>query len=149
LENLAFFKTKVFARYYCIMVNAVLSLNLIFNLLGVLGNLAVQNIAGIFIVLGVGFLFGEILLILIRANKGNKIGWILVRFSYVTMFMAILGMLSIMGGMVISSFYLVGGNSPQAAVLFSTLGITISTGFGICLSAICYHVLPVEDVWNS
>ena len=148
MENVTFLRTKTFSRYYSIMTNAVLSLSLIFSMLGILGNLAIQNIAGILVVLGIGFLLGQILLVLNLVNKSDRIGWILVRFSYVTLFVAILGMLSIAGATTIASFYLIGGNSLQAAILISSIGLTISTGFGICLSGICYHTLSVENVWN-
>ena len=147
MENLSFLKNKAFARYYSIMTNAILCLSLVFCLLGILGNLIIQSMAGILVVLNVGFLFGQILLVMHLVNKENKMGWILVRFSYATLFMIIVGMLAITGGSVIASFYLIGGNSLQAAVLLSTLGQTVSTSFGICLSAVCYHTLSIENVW--
>ena len=148
MENISFLRTKKFSRIFSAITNAVLSLSLVFGLLGILGNLVVQNIAGILVVLGIGLLFAQILIVLHQVNKGTKIGWILVRFAYVTLFVMILGMLAITGGTLIASFYVVGGNSLQSAVLFSSLGITSSTGFGICLSAVCYHTLSIEDVWN-
>ena len=148
MENFAFLRTKTFSRTYSVMTNAVLSLSLVFSLLGILGNLAIQNLAGILVVLGVGFLFGQILLVLNLVNKNDKMGWILVRLSYVTLFVVILGMLGITGGSVIASFYLVGGNSLQATVLFSSVGLTSWTCFGIGLSGICYHTLLLENVWN-
>ena len=148
MENIAFLKTKAFARYYSIITNAVLSLSLVFCLIGILGNLVVQNISGVLVVLGVGFLFGQILLMLNKVNKGNKIGWILVRFAYVTLFVVILGMLAIAGGTVIASYYLLGGNSLQASILFSSVGLTSVTCFGICLSGVCFHTLLIENVWN-
>jgi hypothetical protein len=142
LENLSFLRSKTFARYYSIITNAVLSLSLVFSLL------AVQNIAGIFVVLGVGFLFGQILLVLNLANKNDRVGWILVRFSYLTLFVVILGMLSIVVGTLIASFYFLGGNSLQTSAFFSSVGLTSLTCFGICLSGICYHTLSLDEVWN-
>lgn len=148
MENLAVLKTKTFSRYYSVMTNAVLSLSLVFSILGILGNLTIQNIAEILIVLGAGLLFGQILLALNLVNKSDKIGWILIRFSYVTLFVMILGMLSIAGGTLIASFYLLGGSSIQAMTLFSSLGLISWTIFGICFTGICYHTLKMEDVWN-
>ena len=148
MKNIAFLKTKVFARYYSIITNAVLSLSLVFSLVGILGNLVVQNIAGILMVLGVGFLFGQILLVLNLANKRDIIGWILVRFSYVTLFVTILGMLAVVGGTIIASFYLLGGNSLQATILFSSVGLTSLACFGIGLSGVSLHTLLIEDAWN-
>ncbi|MHA2025756.1 MAG: hypothetical protein ACW98U_07625 [Candidatus Thorarchaeota archaeon] len=149
MENFAFLRTKTFSRYYSVLTNAVLSLSLVLSLLGILGNLAIQNVAGILVVLGIGFLFGQILLVLNLANKRDKVGWILVRFTYVTLFVVILGMLSIVGGTLIASFYLLGGNSLQATVLFSSIGLTSLTSFGICLSGISYHTLSVDRVWMN
>lgn len=148
MENLAFLKTKTFSSYYSITTSAILSLSIIFSLFGILGNLLVQNIAGFLIVLGVVLLFGQILLVLNNVNKGDKVGRILFRFAYVTLFVMILGMLSITGGTLIASFYLAGGNSLQAAVLFSSIGMTSLTCFGIGLSGICYHTHSIENVWN-
>ena len=148
MQNLAFLKTKTFSRYYSITTNAVLVLSLVFNLLGILGNLAIQNIAGILVVLGIGLLLGQILLVLNLVNKSDKMGWILVRFAYGTLFVVILSLLSIVGGNVVASFYLLGGNSLQATVLFSTVGLTSLTSFGICLSGVCFHTLSIDNVWN-
>ena len=148
LENLAFLKTKTFSKYYSITTNAVLSLSIVFNLLGILGDLLIQNIAGFLIVLGIVLLVGQILLVLNRANRSDKIGWYLIRLTYVTMFVMMLGMLSITGGQLIASFYILGGNSLQANLMFSSIGITSFACFGICLSGICYHTHSIENVWN-
>ncbi|MBE0526159.1 hypothetical protein E4H12_12330 [Candidatus Thorarchaeota archaeon] len=147
MENLAFLKTKTFSRYYSIMTNAVLSLSIVFGLLGILGNLLFQSIAGFVVVLGVVLLFGQILLVLNNVNKSDRVGWILVRFAYMTMFVMILGMLSITVGTLIASFYLLGGNSLQAAILLSSIGLTSLASFGICFSGLCYHTHSIENVW--
>ncbi len=149
MQNLALLKTKTFSRYYSIMTNAVLVLSIVFNLLGILGNLAIQNIAGILVVLGIGLLVGQILLVLNLVNKRDKMGWILVRFAYGTLFVVILSLLSIVVGIVVASFYLLGGNSLQATVLFSTVGLTSLTSFGICFSGICFHTLSIDNIWNN
>lgn len=148
MENLAFLRTKTFSRYYSITTNAVLSLSLVSSLLGMLGNLALQTVASILVVIGVALLLGQILLALNLANKNDKMGWILVRFSYVTLFVVILGMLGVVGGTIIASFYLVGPGSLQATILITSIGMTSLTCFGISLSGICYHTLSIENVWN-
>ena len=129
------------------MTNAVLSLSIVFGLLGILGNLLFQSIAGFVVVLGVVLLFGQILLVLNNVNKSDRVGWILVRFAYMTMFVMILGMLSITVGTLIASFYLLGGNSLQAAILLSSIGLTSLASFGICFSGLCYHTHSIENVW--
>jgi len=148
LENLAFLKSKTFSKYYSITTNGVLSLSIAFNLLGILGDLLIHNIAGFLIVLGVVLLIGQILLVLNHVNRSDKVGWIIIRLSYVTMFVMILGMLAITGGTLIASFYLLGGNSLQANLMFSSIGMTSLASFGICLSAMCYHTHSMENVWN-
>jgi len=95
LENLTFLQTKIFSKYYSITTNAILSLSIVFNFLGVLGNLLIKNIAGFLIVLGIVLLVGQILLVLNHVNRSDKIGWYLIRLAYVTMFVMMLGMLSI------------------------------------------------------
>jgi len=148
LENLAFVKIKTFSKYYSITTNAVLSLSIVFNLLGVLGDMLIQNIAGFLIVLGMILLVGQFLLVLNQANRSDKIGWYLIRLTYVTMFVMMLGMLAITGGQLIASFYLLGGLSLQTNLLFSSIGMTSFACFGICLSGICYHTHSMDNVWN-
>ncbi|TFH09564.1 MAG: hypothetical protein E4H14_04195 [Candidatus Thorarchaeota archaeon] len=147
MENLAFLKTKTFSRYYSITTNVVLSLSIVFGLLGILGNVLFQSIAGFLVVLGVGLLFGQILLVLNNVNKSDRVGWILVRFAYMTMFVMILVMLLITVGTLIASFYLLGGNSLQAAILFSSIGMTSFCCIGIGFSGLCYHTHSIENVW--
>lgn len=148
MENVAFLKTKTFSKYYSITTNAVLSLSIVFNLLGILGDLLIQNIAGFLIVLGIVLLIGQFLLVLNHVNRSDKIGWYLIRLAYVTMFVMMLAMLSVTGGQLIASFYLLGGNSLQANLMFSSIGMTSLASFGICLSGICYHTHSIENVWN-
>ncbi len=147
MENLAFLKSKTFSRYYSITTGAILSLSIVFGFLGILRNLLIQSISGFLVVFGVVLLVGQILLVLNFVNRSNKNGWYLIRLAYVTMFVMMLGMLSITGGQLIASFYILGGNSLQANVLFSSIGMTSLACFGICLSGICYHTHSIEDVW--
>jgi hypothetical protein len=114
----------------------------------VLGILLIQDIAIFLSILGIIFLIGQILLVLSQVNRSHKIGRILIRLDYATMLVMILGMLLITGGTIISSFYLVGGNSLQANVLLSSTGMTSLQSFGICLSGLCYYTVPIENVWN-
>lgn len=147
MENLAFLKTKTFSRYYSITTGAILSLSIVFGFLGILGNLLIQSISGFLVVFGVVLLVGQILLVLNFVNRSNKNGWYLIRLAYVTMFVMMLGMLSITGGQLIASFYILGGNSLQANVLFSSIGMTSLACFGICLSGMCCHTHSIENVW--
>lgn len=148
MENLAFLKTKTFYKFYSLTTNAVLSLSFVFNLLGILGDLLVQNIAGFLIVLGTVLLIGQILLVLINVNRKDKVGAYLIRLAYVTMFVMIFCMLAITVGQLVASFYLFGGDSLQANLLFSSVGLTSLACFGICLTGICYHTQSWESIWN-
>ena len=148
MEKLYILKTISFTRTYIAITNAVLSLSLVFNLLGILGNPMIKAGAGILVVLGCGLLFGQILLTLNMVKKNDRIGWILIRFSYVTIFVMILGMLSIAVGIVVASFFLLGSSSIQAMTLFSLVGLTSWTCFGICFTGVCFHTLLIDGVWN-
>jgi hypothetical protein len=147
LENIAFLKTKTFSKYYSTTTNAVLSLSILFNILGMGGDLLTQDIAGFLIVLGIALLVGQILLVLNLVNRKDKIGWYLIRLAYVTLFVTMLGMLSITAGQLVSSFYILGGNSLEGNILLSSIGMTSLACFGICLSGICYHTHSFDNVW--
>ncbi|MGY5878728.1 MAG: hypothetical protein RTV31_00700 [Candidatus Thorarchaeota archaeon] len=148
MENLSFLKTKTFSKYYSVTTNAVLSLSIVFNVVAVAGELMIKNIAGVMLVLGIMLLFGQILLVLNQANRHDKIGWYIIRLTYVTMFVMMLGMLTITAGQLVASFYILGANSSLASLQFSSIGITSLSCFGICLSGICYHTHSMENVWN-
>jgi hypothetical protein len=148
MEKLSFLKNRTFSKYYSVTTNAILILSIIFNLLGILGNLLLQAIAGFLIVLGIVLLIGQMLLVLNNVDRKDKIGQYLIRLTYVTMFVIMLVMLAITIGQLIASFYLLGGNSIQANLLLSSTGMTSLSCFGICLSGICVHTLSIENVWN-
>ena len=148
MENLSFLRTKTFRKYYSVTTNAILSLSIVFNLISIAGDLLTQNIAGFLIVLGIVLLVGQILLVLNLVHRSDKIGRYLIRLTYVTMFVMMLGMLSITAGQLTASFYILGGNSLLANILFSSIGMTSLSCFGICLSGICYHTHSIENVWN-
>ena len=148
MEKLEFLKTKTFSKYYSITTNAVLSLSIFFNVVAIAGELLMKNIAGAIIVLGIVLLFGQIVLVLNQVNRHDKIGWYIIRLTYVTVFVMMLGMLAITAGQLVASFYILGANSSLANLQFSSMGMTSLACFGICLSAMCYHTHSVENVWN-
>ena len=148
LEKLTFLETKTFSKYYSVTTNATLRLSIIFNFISIAGELLAQNIAGILMVLGVVLLVGQILLVLNHANRSDKIGSYIIQLTYVTMVVMMLGMLAITAGQLVASFYILGGNSLQANLLFSAIGMTSLACFGICLSGICYHTHSWESIWN-
>ncbi|MGY5857756.1 MAG: hypothetical protein RTU63_00185 [Candidatus Thorarchaeota archaeon] len=148
MENLSFLKTRTFTKYYSLTTNVVLSLSIVFNLLGILGELLIQNIAGFLIILGTVLLIGQILLVLNNVNREDKVGWYIIRLAYVTMFVMIFCMLAITVGQLVASFYIFGGNSLQANLLYASTGMTSLACFGICFSGICFHTRSMENVWN-
>ena len=121
MERLAFLQTKTFSRYYSLTTFAMLGLSIVFNFLGIMGDAVIQNIAGFLIVFGIVLLVGQILLVLNHADKTNKIGWYVLRLGYVTMFVLMLDMLLLISGQFIASFYLIGENSLNANLLFSSI----------------------------
>jgi hypothetical protein len=144
---MVFLKSKRFARAFCITTLIALAFSLVFNLLGFLGNPIIQGIAASLTIAGIFLLWGQILLSLNMTNRKDRIGWIIVRFAYVTIFVTGLGLLSIAGSTFIASFYLFGGNTPLAALFFSAVGFTMLASFGSCLAAVSYHTLSIEGAW--
>ncbi|MGY5854539.1 MAG: hypothetical protein RTU92_13305 [Candidatus Thorarchaeota archaeon] len=140
-------KNKQFLRFYSILTLITLVLSLIFNQLGFIGDSTVKGIASTLIVTGIVLLFGQVLISMNIANRKDRIGWIIVRFSYVTIFVAGLGLLAIALSTFMASMYLVGANSTLASVFISANGFAIMESFGVCLAAISFHTLTIDDVW--
>jgi len=134
-------------KLYTIITGLVLGTSILTNILGITGILAVQTIAAYSIIIGTLLIFGQILLVLNSVDKSSKLGWIMIRLAYVSLFVMCLAFFSIAGGTFISSFYLFGGNSIMAGMLFSSVGFTMLASFGICLSGMSYHTLSLENVW--
>jgi hypothetical protein len=116
-------------------------------MLGIIGSTSVQTVAAVTLVTGLFLLFGQVLLVLDSTGKNTQLGWILGRLSYVVLFVMGLSLFAIAGGTFISSFQILGGNSSSAAGLFSSVGVTVVSSFGICLSAISFHTVSNEQVW--
>ena len=148
LEKFAFLKTKTFSRYYSITTTTVLGLNILFNFISITGNLAVQTISGFLLVLSVVLLIGQILLILKWVSRTDKIGAYLIRLSYVTLFVMMLAMLLVTSGQIIASFFILDENSMAANLVFSTLGMTSVSCFGVCLSGFYNYALSIDGLWN-
>ena len=123
----------------------MLSLSILFSLIGAIGNILIQTLASIAIVLGTLLELFQILIVIQVTNRNDKVGWILHRFAYVTLFVMILSFLSIFGGSYLSSFFIFG----KDIMIIAVIGYVMQASFGICLSAVTYHFLQVEQVWQE
>ena len=108
-----------------------------------LGNILIQTAASTTIILGTLLELLQILIIIQLANRENKVGWVLHRFAYVTLAVMILSFLSMVGSTFLSSFFIFG----RDVMIIAVIGYTIQACFGICLAAITYHFLQIEDAW--
>ena len=142
-----FVRRWIFVKLYLLLTIIMLLFTLVFNLFGFSGNLAIQSAAGIFDLIGIPLMIGQLLLIMTVANKGDQIGWIIVRLSYITLFVACLGLLLITMGTFAFSFVFSASGSIGIGQLFSTVGFTMLVAFGICFSALCYYTLSIESAW--
>lgn len=137
-----------FMRYYSLTTGIVLILAFVSLLLGLLGSLSFQIAASFLFDAGLVLLMGQILLVIMGANKKDALGWILGRFAYVTLLVASLSLLLMLGGIFVNSFQLLGSSSSTVMTAFSAVASTAVICFGICLSAISYHALRVSEPWH-
>jgi len=147
MGKIDFLRRSIFVKLYLFSTIIILSLTLVFNLFGFSGIFAIQNIAGILTLIGIPLMIGQILLIMTVANKGDQIGWIIVRLSYLTLFIACLGLLLITMGTFAFSFFSASG-SISIGQLFSTVGFTMLIVFNLCFSALSYYTLSIESAWS-
>lgn len=143
-----FLKQFKFVKLYLVVTLIILPLTLISNLFGFSGNLTIQSIAGVLTLIGIPLMIGQILLIMTLANKGDPVGWMVVRLSYITLIVACLGLLLIT--IATFAFSLISGSSGSLLLgpLFSTVGITIMFAFGIFFAALTFYTLSLENAWT-
>lgn len=138
------FKSFAFVRIHSILTSFVLSLCILFSILGVIGVALADAIASIIIVLGIFLQLFQVLIVLQLVNRKSDVGWVLHRLAYVTLLIMILSFLSIVGGTYLTSFFLF-GKDVMGIVL---IGYIVQISFGICFSSLSYHFLQIENVWN-
>ena len=138
-------KNPRFLRIYSFLTSLVLSLSILLSILGVISGILIQTIASIAIVLGTLLELFQILIIMQLANRTDKVGWILHRFSYVTLLVMILSFLSVVGGAYISSFLFLG----RDVMIIAVIGYTMQASFGICLSSVTYHFSLMKEAWRD
>ena len=132
-------------RIYSFLTSLVLSLSILFSILGVIGGILIQTIVSSTIILGSSLELLQILIVLQLVDRKNRVGWILHRFSYVTLLVMIFSFLSIIGSSYITSFYFLGKDIMIVAVI----GYIMQASFGTCLSSITYHLLLIDEVWGE
>ena len=138
-------KNPTFLRIYSFLTSLVLSMSILLSILGAINGILIQTIASIAIVLGTLLELFQILIIMQLANRTDKVGWILHRFSYVTLLVMILSFLSVVGGAYVSSFLFLG----RDVMFIAVIGYTMQASFGICLSSISYHFLLMKEIWSE
>ena len=138
-------KNPRFLRIYSFLTSLVLSLSILLSILGVISGILIQTIASIAIVLGTLLELFQILVVIQLVNRTDKVGWILHRFSYVTLLVMILSFLSVVGGAYISSFLFLG----RDVMIIAVIGYTMQASFGICLSSVTYHFSLMKEAWRD
>ncbi len=142
-----FLRRFIFVKFYLLATLIVLLLTLMFNLFGISGVLAIQSTAGILTLIGIPVMMGQILLIMTVANKHDKIGWIIVRLSYITLIVACFSLLLITIGTFAFSFNFNASDSTLIGPMFSMVGFTLLVTFCIGFSTLCYYTLSIESAW--
>lgn len=139
-------RLKSFAvlKLYSFLTALVLTLSVLLSSLGALGNILIQTIVSVAIVLGTLLELFQVLIVIQLANREDRVGWFLRRFAYLTLLVMVFSFLSIVGGTYLSSFFILGGDVMIVAVI----GYVMQASFGICLASISYHFLQIEDAWS-
>ncbi|NVM27713.1 MAG: hypothetical protein HWN65_02635 [Candidatus Helarchaeota archaeon] len=148
MVKLEFLRSWLFVKAYHLVTIIVLILTFVFNLFGFGGNLAIQSIAGILTLIGIPLMIGQILLSMTVANKNDRVGWMIVRLSYITLIVACLGLLLITLGTFAFSLTFSASDSTIAARLLSIIGFSILVIFEIGFSVVCYYTLPIASAWS-
>ena len=140
---LDFVTRRFFVKNYLLTTIVLLSLTLVVNFLGFLGNPAIQAMAGALNLVGITLMGGAILLTLNLVNRSTRIGKILIRFSYVIFAVVSLCLSLIALTTVISSILANSTLAMQMSVSAFTTQLTLS----ITVITLSYFTLPIEGVW--
>ena len=138
-------KSRSVLRTNSFLTSLILALSILLFQFGIMGSLLIQSTASATIVVGTLLELFQSLLVIQLADRDDKVGWLLHWFAYATLLVMILSFLSVVGATFLSSFSLVGGNLMVIAVI----GYTMQASFGICLSAVTYGFLKIEDTWRK
>jgi hypothetical protein len=112
------------------------------NLIAFGGHQTIQNLAGIFILFGIPLMIGLALLNIHIANKKDKVGWIIVRFSYITLFITCFCTVMLTFSTFISSFT---SGSTNDVRNFAASLLSVMLTSGVSLSILSYYILPIES----
>lgn len=136
-------------RAYAILNMMILFLTLSFLALGSTGNLVMQSVASMFILLGLSMCLGEIFMVINLVDKSNLLGRILNRLAYANLLAMLLAYLLVTMVTYLASFYIYGEASMHLNGLIASIGITGYSVLGICISFIAYRMFGDTTVWNS
>ncbi|MFX1475687.1 MAG: hypothetical protein ACFFCO_09480 [Promethearchaeota archaeon] len=146
MPSLDFLKSRTLIRCYLLATIVILALSMVVNLLGFAGNPAIQALAGALSLVSIPLMIGVVLLNLHLVDRSTRVGWILIRFSYVTLVVASLCLLFI-GLLSFQSSVLAGYGSTFGRQMATTAFVTQMT-LSITVTTLSYYTLPIESVWS-
>ncbi|MFO7835203.1 MAG: hypothetical protein R6V83_00990 [Candidatus Thorarchaeota archaeon] len=132
-------------RIYSFLTSLLLTLSVFLFQVGALGNLLIQSMASITIILGTILELFHILILIQLTNRNDKVGWVLHRFAYGTLGVMIFSFLSIVGSTFLSTFFIFG----RDVMIVAVIGYVVQASFGVCLSSVCYHFVSIEGAWQN
>jgi phosphoglycerol transferase MdoB-like AlkP superfamily enzyme len=147
MMDLEFLKSKKFFSYYLLITTIALILTLVFNALGLVGNLTIQTIAGVLTVIAIPLLVILVLLIFSRANRSDDLGRKIIRLNYLTVIVLCICLVFIMFASIINSFNPDPASPGVFGRLLAVYLFATGIGFGICLSQVCRLTLGIERAW--
>lgn len=142
---LDFLRRQRFVKTYLLTTIVLLTLTLIVNFFGFVGNSGIKTQAGALNIVGIPLIMGTILLTLSFTNRNIRLGRILIRFSYVTLAVVTL-CLSLIGLTSFISSFLAGFGTALAQQMSATAFFSQMT-LSVTLATLSYYTLPIESVW--
>ena len=138
-------RSRTTLRILSFITCLVLCLSISFSVLGSLTGLLIQTLASATLAIGTLLQLVQILVVIGLVDRGDRVGWVLHRFSYATLLAMILSFLLIVGARFLSSFSLSGGS----LMLIAVTAYVLQASFGVCLATISYHFLKGTEAWRE
>ncbi|NVM53442.1 MAG: hypothetical protein HWN66_07025 [Candidatus Helarchaeota archaeon] len=148
MDKLKFIRSKNFFKIYLQLTLIILISTLVSNLLGLVGNFAIQTIAGILSLISLPLMVGQVLLNFTNANRNDQIGRKIIQLSYTTIIVACVCLTFIMMSSFLFSISFSASNSTHFAQLLAAYTFSICISFGICLTIVCYITIIIETAWS-
>ncbi len=142
-----FVKSEKFFGRYIIITLIILLFTLISYQLSLLLPFF-KTIMEIDLLVGIPLLFGQILLIFVNANRNDKMGCGIIRFTYITLIIICFSFMQILFSAFLYSVSPDPLLSQDSARLLAAYSFGVCLTFGICLSIICHFTLSTEHSWS-